>query len=183
MCGRGWHLDDRGLPYPNHLPYWKVSAMVSTMESNRHHDSVREQLHEIERGELVSWVIYPPTPFWWALGFGLWAAALARVIGQLDGAVHSLALLGLILTLFLMIAWDRRRRGTYPSGPPPRDFIWAILRMVLGAAAVAGVAWVVGEQVSVWGAAATAGVGSWAVVAWYEHEYAAIAARIRERLP
>lgn len=86
------------------------------------------------------------------------------MIGLLDGAVQALAQLGLIMILFLMIAWDRRRRGTYPSGPPPRDFIWAILRMVLGAAAVAGVAWAVGEQVSAWVAAA-------------------IAARIRERLP
>ncbi len=153
------------------------------MESNGHRDSVREQLHEIERGELLSWVAYPPTPVWWAVGFGLWAAALALAIGLLDGAVQALAQLGMILTLFLMVAWDRRRRGTYPSGPPPRDFIWAILRMALGAAAVAGVAWAVGEQVSVWVAAAIAGVGSWAVVAWYEHDYAAIAARIRERLP
>lgn len=153
------------------------------MESNGQRDSVRAQLHEIERGELLSWVACPPTPAWWAVGFGLWAAAFALVIGLLDGAVQALAQLGLILILFLMIAWDRRRRGTYPSGRPPRDFIWAILRMMLGAAAVAGVAWAVGEQVSVWVAAAIAGVGSWAVVAWYEHEYAAIAARIRERLP
>ena len=152
------------------------------MESNGRRDSVQEQLHEIERGELVSWVVCPPTPVWWAVSFGVWSAALALVIGLLEGALQSLALLGLVLTLFLMIAWDRRRRGTYPSGPPPRDFLWAILRMVLGAIAVAGVAWLVGEQVNVWVAAAIAGIGSWAVVAWYEHEYAAIAARLRERL-
>lgn len=137
----------------------------------------------MKRGELASWVVYPPTPVWWAVGFGLWAATLALVIGLLDGAGQALAQLGLILTLFLMIAWDRRRRGTYPSGLPPRDFIWAVLRMMLGAAVVAGVAWVVGEHVSVWLAAAIAGLGAWAVVAWYEHDYAAIAARIRERLP
>lgn len=152
------------------------------MESNDGRDSVREQLHEVERGELVSGVVYPPTPVWWAVGFGLWAAALALVIGLLEGAVQSVALLGLVLTLILMIAWDRRRRGTYPSGPPPRDFVWAILRMGLGAIAVAGVAWLVGEQVGAWVAAGIAGVGSWAVVAWYEHEYAAIAALLRERL-
>ncbi len=157
--------------------------MVSTMESNGHRDSAREQLHEIEGGELVSWVVYPPTPAWWAAGFGLWAATLALVVGLLDGAARSLAQLVLILIMFLALAWDRRRRGTYPSGLPPRDFFWTILRMVLGALVVAVVVWVVGEQVSVWVAAAIAGVGAWAVVAWYEREYAVIAARIRERLP
>lgn len=153
------------------------------MESNRHRDSVREQLDEIERGELVSWVVYPPTPAWWAAGFGLWAATLALVAGLLDGGARSLAQLVLVLLMFLTIAWDRRRRGTYPSGLPPRDFYRPILRMLLGALAVAGVAWVVGAQVSVWVAAAIAGLGSWAVVARYEHEYAVVAARIRERLP
>jgi len=54
--------------------------------------------------------------------------------------------------------------------------------MFLGAAAVASAAWLVGEHVSVWVAAAIAGVGAWAVVARYEREYAAIAARIRGQL-
>jgi hypothetical protein len=54
--------------------------------------------------------------------------------------------------------------------------------MVLGALAVACVAWVVGAQVDVWVAAAIAGIGAWAVVAWYERAYAAVAARVRERL-
>jgi hypothetical protein len=152
------------------------------METDGGREFARQQQHEIERGEMASWVIYPPTPLWWAVGFGLWAAVLALVIGLLDGAVLALTQLGLILTMFLAIAWDRRRRGTYPSGPPPRDFSWAISCMVLGALAVAGGAWLVGELVNVWVAAALAGVGSWAVVARYEHEYAVIAARIRERL-
>ncbi len=136
----------------------------------------------IERGELVSWVVCPPTPAWWAPGFGLWAAALALAIGLLDGVVQSLAQLGLILILFLVIAWDRRRRGTYPNGRPPRDLLWVIGGLVLGAALTSVVAWVVGELVSAWVAAAIAGVGAWAVVAWYERTYAAIAARIRARL-
>lgn len=152
------------------------------MESDAHRDSVQQQLHEIERGEAASWVVYPPTPIWWAVGYGLWAAAFALVVGLLDGTAQALTQLGLVLTIALMVAWDRRRRGTYPSGRPPHEFNWAILRMMLGAAAVAGLAWLAGEQLSVWLAAAVAGVGSFAVVARYEHEYAAIAARIRERL-
>jgi hypothetical protein len=83
--------------------------------------------------------------------------------------------------LGLMTAWDRRRRGTFPSGRPPREFDRAILRLVLEATVVGGLAWLAGEQVGGWPAAAVAGVGSWAVVSRYEHAYAAIAARCRER--
>ncbi|MFL6134683.1 MAG: hypothetical protein ACJ72A_17895 [Nocardioidaceae bacterium] len=152
------------------------------METDGHGDSLREQLHEIKRGEAASWVVYPPTPLWWPVTFGLWAATLTLVVGLLDGAVQSITQLVLILAISLMMAWDRRRRGTYPSGRPPRDFHRAILLMVFGAAAVAGVAWVAAELLSVWAAAAVAGVGACAVVSWYEHEYAAIAARIRDGL-
>jgi hypothetical protein len=155
--------------------------MVSGMESDGRRDSVREQLNEIERGELASWVVYPPTPRWWAPAFGGWAAVLTLVIGLLDGFVLALAQLGLVLVMFLVIAWDRRRRGTYPSGRPPRDFNGAMLRLVLGAAGVAIGAWLVADHVSVWLAAAVAGLGSWAVVAWYEHDYAAVASRLRGR--
>ena len=152
------------------------------MESNRNHDPLHDQLHEIERGESAAWVVYPPTPVWWALGFGLWAGGLALVIGFLDGAVQALTQLGSVLVIFLAIAWDRRRRGTYPSGRPPRELNPAIARMIVGAVVVGGLAWLTGELVSVWLAAAIAAVGAWAVVAWYEHEYAAIAAQVRERL-
>jgi hypothetical protein len=152
------------------------------MESNSHGESVRAQLEEMERGELAPWVTLPPTPAWWAVAFGLWAAGFALVVGLLEGAAQSLAQLALVLVLFAAIAWDRQRRGTYPTGRPPRDFTRAIVAMLLGAAAVAGVSWLVGVQVNVWVAAAIAGVGSWAVVARYEHEYAAIAARLREPL-
>ena len=152
------------------------------MESNEDRDSVRDQLHVIEHGEMASWVVYPATPVWWAPGFGAWATALVLVIGLLDGAVQSLAQLGLIVVLFLLIGWDRRRRGTYPSGRPPRDFLGAMGGLVLGAVLTSALAWVLGEQVNVWVAAAVGGVGAWFVVAWYERRYAAIAARIRERL-
>jgi hypothetical protein len=152
------------------------------METNRHPDPVQQQLHEMQRGETAAWVVYPPTPIWWAVGFGLWAAAFALVVGLLDGSAQALAQLGLVVTIALLMAWDRRRRGTYPSGRPPREFVSAIVRMLLGAAGVAGLAWLAGEWVGVWLAAGVAGVGAFAVISRYEHEYAAVAARIRERL-
>ena len=58
----------------------------------------------------------------------------------------------------------------------------AIGGLVLGAIVVGGVVWLVGAQLSVGLAAAIAAVGAWAVVSWYEHSYAAIAARVRDRL-
>ena len=73
------------------------------------------------------------------------------VLGSLDGAVRAVTQLALVLAIGLMMAWDRRRRGTYPSGRPPRDFNRAIFRTVLGAVAVAGLAWLAGEQVNVGG--------------------------------
>jgi hypothetical protein len=152
------------------------------MESNRGYNDLPQQLREIERGESASWVVYPPTPVWWPLGFGVWAGVFALVIALLDGVAQSVAQLGLVAVVLLAMLWDRRRRGTYPTGPPPRELHAPIVRMVLGVLVVAGVAWLLGEQVGVWPAAALAAAGAWAVVAFYEHEYAAAAARVRDRL-
>ena len=151
------------------------------MESNENR-ALHEQIREIERGEAAAWVVYPPTPVWYPVGFGLWAATLALAIGLLEGFPQAAAQLGLIALMGALMAWDRRRRGTYPTGRPPRELHGAILRMVLGAAAVSGLAWWVGEQVDVWLAAGVAGIGAWAVVAFYEHEYAVITERLRSRL-
>ncbi len=151
------------------------------MESDSRSEALRTQLHEIERGERASWVVYPPTPAWWPVGFGLWAATLALVIGLLDGALQALAEGALIAVMGLAMGWDRRRRGTYPSGRPPRELYRPILTLVLGAAAVASLAWLVGARLDVWVAAVVAGVGCWGLVAWYEREYAAVAALLRQR--
>ncbi len=152
------------------------------METEGRPESVAEQLHEIERGEAASWVVYPPTPIWWPVGFGVWAATFTVAVGLLDGTTRGLAQLGLPALIGVAVAWDRRRRGTYPTGRPPREFRGAILRMLLGAASVGGAAWLVADQVSLWLGAAIAGTGLFAVVARYEHAYAVAAARIRDRL-
>jgi hypothetical protein len=152
------------------------------METNGGHDSTRQQLDAVTRGEAAAWIDYPPTPVWWAVGFGAWAAAFALVVGLLDGRTQSLAMLALVLVLAVPVTWDRRRRGTYPTGRPPRELNGPILRMVLSVSVIGGLAWLAGEQVSVWLAAATAGGGAFAVVLRFEHEYAAAAGRLRERL-
>jgi len=112
----------------------------------------------------------------------LWAASLTVAIVLLEGMAQSLTQLVLVVAIGPMAAWDRRRRGTHPNGRPPREFTGAIVRMLVGAAAVGALAWLVGVQVGVWPAAAVAGVGAFGVVLRYEHEYAAVAAPIRERL-
>ena len=150
------------------------------MESDA--DGLREQLREIERGETAAWVVYPPTPVWWPIGFGLWSGAFALVVGLLDGVPRSLGELGLVLLALAAMAWDRRRRGTHPSGRPPRELRPAIARLVVGAGGVASLCWLIGEQVGTWPAAVVATVASGALVARYEHEYAAVAAAVRERL-
>ncbi|WP_182526500.1 hypothetical protein [Nocardioides dongkuii] len=155
---------------------------MESMESAPDPEAIRNQLRDVERGELVSWVVYPPTPIWWPVLFGLWAASFALAVGLLDGVVRSLVQLATVLVLFTAVAWDRKRRGTYPSGRPPRELTRPMLLMVLGCVAVAGTGWAVGEQVDVWWAAVVVGLGGFGVVAWYEHEYAAVAARLRERL-
>src|SRR3954451_3845347 len=148
------------------------------METNPR-DSLQRQLHEIERGESASWVVYPPTPAWWPVAFGLWAAALTLTIGWLEGIAQALTQVSLVAVMGMAMAWDRRRRGTYPSGRPPRELKPAMGGLVSGTTAVGGSAWLVGEQVSVGLAAAIAAAGSWAVVFWYERWYALIAARVR----
>lgn len=150
------------------------------MESNR--EDIQEQLHQIERGETASWVVYPPTPLWWALLFGVWAGVFALTLGFLDDLTQSLVLLALVLVLFVVMAWDRRRRGTYPSGCPPRELHPAIGLLVAGAIIIGVACWLVGTLLDVWLATGLAVVLSTALIAWYERRYAVIAARVRERL-
>lgn len=149
------------------------------MESDFGRDPVRRQLDEVRRGEVAPWVAYPPTPAWLAPAMGLGAAALALAVGLLDGAPRALAQLVLLAGAGLLLVWDRRRRGTSPTGLPPRELTATILRMGTGAVAVAALSWLAGEQVSVWLAAAVAAAGVVVVVARYDREYAAVAARLR----
>jgi hypothetical protein len=148
------------------------------MESNE----LRESLREAERGEASTWIDYPPTPRWWAPMFGAWSAVLAANIGYVGGPVGALVSLALAAFMGGVIAWQRRVRGTFPTGRPPRELNRSLLLLAGGAAAIGMAAWLIGATVAVWLAVVLAGVGSWALVAWYERAYARDAERVRRRL-
>ncbi len=152
------------------------------MANDSNTDPLAEQLKAIERGEVAAWVEYPPTSVTWPIAYGVWVAALVAAIGYLGGFVQAGAELVLLLLMGAALGWDRRRRGTYPSGKPPRDLLPAMYKMVAGALVVTAVSYVIGVQVGVWPAAVFAGISAWTVVYFYEREYAAVAARVRARL-
>lgn len=148
------------------------------MESNE----LRQSLLDAERGEAAAWIDYPPTPRWWSPMFGVWAAVFAVGVGLLHGVLG--ALVNLLLAAFMggVIGWQRRVRGTFPTGRPPRELNASFVGLFGGAAVVALVSWLVGVQVAVWAAAVVAGLGSWALVEWYERAYARVCDRVRDRL-
>ncbi len=161
-------------------------AMLSGMETSRTHDDprddARQQLREIDRAQVATWLNYPPTPWWWAPFFALWSAALVLSVGYLPGWGSALGNLALVAASALLIAYDRRRRGTWPTGDVPPELhrpLWALLG---GAVVIAGVATALGFLVSVWSSAVVTGVLVGILIWWYEREYARAAVRARRRL-
>ena len=148
------------------------------MESNE----LRESLREAERGKASTWIDYPPTPRWWAPMFGVWAAVFTANEGYVGGLPGALVTLVLAAFMGGVIGWQRRVRGTFPTGRPPRELNASLLGLFAGAAVIALVAWLVAVQVAVWAAVVVAGLGSWALVAWYERVYARVSDRVRDRL-
>jgi hypothetical protein len=144
-------------------------------------DEVREALREADRAEAAPWTDYPPTPWWYPLATGVWAAALVLAIAELDPATP--ALLGLVAIELLFVRWYfRYRGGVMPSGPAPHEFRRAI-RILLGVIVlVILAAYVLTTLVGTWAGAAVALIGVTADVGWYERAYAEAARRTRERL-
>ena len=153
-------------------------ANVSIMES----DEIRAALDEADRAEAAPWVDYPPTPAWYPVGSGFWAAALVLVIGELDGPVFAFCMAGLIAIELGFLAWYRRYRGAMPTGAAPREFRAAIVRFATASCVAAGTVLVLSLAVSPWLGAPLALVAFTGIFAWYERAYADAARRTRERL-
>ena len=152
------------------------------METDGTRDALAEQLREIERGQAAPWVSYPPTVWWWPLGFGVWTATYTLTFALLDGWEKALVQLLHVLVALGAVWWMRRVRGTYPSGRSPRELNGAFALLFAGAGVVALAVWGVYVQVGHWVAAGVGLVLAWALVAAYERAYARAAARVRERL-
>lgn len=150
------------------------------MESER--DQILAQLRETERGEAAAWVSYPPTPRWWPFLFGAWTFLYAGTIGWLSDLPQAGAMLVLAAAMGLLIGWDRRRRGAWPTGRAPREIKRLMTAFFVGCVAVAALGWLVGETLGTLAAALVSAVVVTAFVGWYGAAYDRAAAEVRERL-
>ena len=147
-------------------------------------DDIRDALRAADRAEAAPWTDYPPTPWWYPVGFGLWAAALTIAFTILDDTPAKVpAVLALIAVEIGFLRWYvRYRQGVMPTGPAPHEFRGPIALFVAGAALVvlgiAGLAAWIGP----WVAAAFALVAATSLVSWYERAYGDAARRARDRL-
>jgi hypothetical protein len=143
-------------------------------------DEAHEGLRTGGRTATATGADHPPTPWWYPVGFGLWAAAMTIAFTVLDDtALKVPAVLALIVVELGFLRWYvRHRQGagqttdTAPAGPEPHEFRGPIALFVTAAVAVlAGVA-ALTSWVGPWAAAAFALVATTAVVTWYERAYA-----------
>lgn len=150
------------------------------MESN--HDDLLAAQRAADRAEAAPWVEFPPTPAWYPVAFGTWAAALTATMAWLDGAWRTIAVFALVGLELAFIAWYRRYRGTMPSGWPPREFKRAVVVFtVLMTSCLVVVAALLLADLD-WPAVVLAPVWVVPVVWWYEGAYARAAAAARARL-
>ncbi len=143
-----------------------------------------ELLRATDRAAAAPWTDYPPTPLWYPPVTGVWAGLLVAVIGQ-HGTHPAVTLVGLLVLVALeyaFVVWYRRYRGAMPASAPPAEFRAPMARLVLGVAAIAGLAWVTDRYVGLAGAAVVVAVLVTVLIAWYETAYAAAAAATRHRL-
>ena len=144
---------------------------------------IRDSLRQADRSEAAPWIDYPPTPRWYPIATGVWAAALTVAFTALEDGLRLLVLLALIGAELAFVRWYvRYRGGVMPTGPAPREFRRAITLFGLGAVTVVGGAYLLIVTVSPWVAAGYVLVSTMAVIAWYEHAYADAARRTRKRL-
>jgi hypothetical protein len=145
-------------------------------------DDLRQQLREIERGESAPWIAEPPAPAARTAGMALACGALVLIATRVDPPLQGPAQLVVLAGILLTRLRERRRRGTEPAGPMPRELRGGHRAMLLAVVALNLAALVVGEQVSALPGVALALVGTFAVLTAHQRHCAAAVARLRHRL-
>ena len=146
-------------------------------------EEIRATLRQADRAEAAPWTDYPPTPRWYPVAVGAWAALLTLAFTELGRDLRIPAVLALIAVEVGFLRWYvRYRGGVMPSGRAPREFRRAILGFVAGATAVVLAIFGLVGAVGGWVGAAGALLLVPVVIAWYERAYAEAARRARERL-
>jgi hypothetical protein len=152
--------------------------MVSNMESNE----IRDALRAADRAEAAPWIDYPPTPRWYPVATGVWAASLVLAFQIDQSFLRAMVVLALVGVELAFLGWYRRYRGTMPKGTAPKEFrsainLFALINVLTAAVVVAtslaGLPWL---------GALIALVAVTANFTWYERAYADAARRARERL-
>ena len=153
------------------------------MEIDR--EAAQHLLADAERAAAAPYVDYPPTPRWYPVAAGLWAAGLTLTVTAAWGRplifVPAIAVLLVVEALFLV--WYRRYRRTMPDlRAAPVELRSEFRRFAVGVvgvvAAVVIAEWLAGP----WMAAVTTFVAVAAGVLLYERRYATAAAATRARL-
>ena len=148
------------------------------MESNE----IRETLRAADRAEAAPWLDYPPTPAWYPLAVGLWAAGITLVLGYLMDGWRIAGIVSLIAVEIVFLSWYARYRGTLPSGAAPRGLRPAIARFCAAFVGVVALVLAGALLVAPWTGAAVAVAGVTGLVRWYERAYAVAAQRTRAHL-
>jgi len=155
--------------------------MLSGMENI---EELREQQRVAERAAAAPYVDYPPTPLWYMPVMGVWAF-VATVIFLRPGTSSAVRIAGelvLVGACLVLVWWQRRIRGVWPTGKAPQEIRRAMAGFIVGAIVVIGAVIGLRFLLNVWVAAGVAFVLVTAGVAWYEAAYARAAVRVRDRL-
>lgn len=154
--------------------------MLSAMERDAH-----EAQDEAERAVASLWIDYPPTPWWWFVAPGLWAAAMVFTFAEAIGRLwFSPLLVGVLIFLELYaFGWMQQQRGSWPtlrSAPP--EFRPGIRRYFVGVGILFVAIVAVCVTVGTFAAMALAAFGVNTGLAVYEKAYETAARATRERL-
>ena len=158
--------------------------MLATMESR---DEVRDRLRAAEWGAAAPYVDYPKDPWWVVPGFGALASlfVLGVNIGEradVPDVVAALLMALVALSSWGYVSWQRRRRGTAPSGKAPREIDRVLWWFVVGAVVVAVALFVLADWAPLWLGVPVAFVLTAAGMFWFGSAYARASAKVRERL-